>query len=96
MILELRDKLDGLALPGARARVHDGESAAVTSAVEGLVGLGFRESEARAAVADAVTGVGEEPEVAALVSAALRQLDTAVGPSTAPKRAVRTVGSAAR
>ena len=96
VILELRDKLDGLALPGAATRSRDGESAAVASAVEGLVGLGFRESEARAAVADAVAGVGEEPEVAALVSAALRQLDTAAGPPVTPRRAVRTVGSAAR
>ncbi|TMF17098.1 MAG: hypothetical protein E6I33_02620, partial [Chloroflexi bacterium] len=48
VILELRDKLDSLS-PG-EAPVGPGPSEAVTAAVEGLVGLGFREPEARAAV----------------------------------------------
>lgn len=77
VILELRDKLDGLALPGDVGAPAAAEHHAVVAAVEGLRGLGFRESEARSAVSAAVARLKGEPEVGALVSAALRQLDMA-------------------
>lgn len=73
VVLELRDKLDNYAVPGEPAPVPAGEAALVGSAVAGLVGLGFRESEARAAVA-AVSDAGDA-DVASLVGAALRRLD---------------------
>ena len=49
----------------------------MTAAVEGLVGLGFREAEARAAVSAAAAADGDAVEVAELVGAALRRLDAA-------------------
>jgi Holliday junction DNA helicase RuvA len=76
VILELSDKLDGLGYPG------DGDAPPVvagqvaTSAVEGLVGLGFRESAARAAVSEVLAGDGGSLDAGALVAAALRRLDT--------------------
>lgn len=76
VVLELRDKLDGLAVPGEAAPPRATERDAVAAAVAGLVGLGFRESEARTALA----GVADEPgdlDVAALVGRALRRLDVA-------------------
>jgi holliday junction DNA helicase RuvA len=73
VILELRDKLDTYSVPGETAPVPVGEAAIVGSAVAGLVGLGFRESEARAAVS--AVSDGSESDVAALVGAALRRLD---------------------
>jgi Holliday junction DNA helicase RuvA len=77
VILELRDKLDGLALDaqsvGAPAPPHD----AAAAAVQGLMGLGFRESEARVAVNEALQADAEDADVAALVGRALRRLDTA-------------------
>ena len=75
VILELRDKLDSLS-PG-EAPVGPGPSEAVTAAVEGLVGLGFREPEARAAVSAAAAADGDAVEVAELVGLALRRLDAA-------------------
>jgi len=76
VILELRDKLDGLAPPQIAAQAT-GERESVGAAVEGLVSLGFREAEARQAVRAALIGVEREPDVAELVGAALRQLDVA-------------------
>ena len=80
VILELRDRLADLALslepapPTAAAQ-------AIEAAVAGLVGLGFRESEARPAVRAALAGAGEaDGDVTALVGRALRLLD--VGPAT--------------
>lgn len=75
VILELRDKVEGLSLDGAPAIVPAQREAGDT-AVQGLMGLGFREAQARAAVAAAVAGDGEEAhDVTALVAAALRHLD---------------------
>jgi Holliday junction DNA helicase RuvA len=76
VVLELRDRLDGIAAerPVDRQPV---EERSVAAAVEGLVGLGFRETEARHAVRAALTAAPGEPEVAELVGAALRHLDTA-------------------
>jgi Holliday junction DNA helicase RuvA len=76
VILELRDKLDGLA-PSPDATVEfAGEANIVSAAVAGLVGLGFREPEARAAVNAASTDT-DPADVAELVGAALRRLDKA-------------------
>jgi len=76
VVLELRDKLDGLALAGETPAPPVAEAEAVSAAVAGLVGLGFRESEARSAIS-AVAGDHEDSDVAALVGRALRKLDTA-------------------
>ncbi len=76
VVLELRDKLDGLALPGDRATpIAAASEQARRAAVEGLATMGFRESEARDAVAAAVREVAEPLDVAALVADALRRLD---------------------
>ena len=74
IVLELRDRLDDMALPGDGAATAP-EQRTVAAAVEGLVALGFREAEARAAVAAAVAESGDEPAVGGLVAAALRRLD---------------------
>lgn len=75
VVLELRDRLDGLAL-AAPAAPDAGESA-MSAAVAGLVGLGFREAEARAAVEASAADL-HEVDVTGLVGAALRRLDAAV------------------
>ncbi|HEV7468033.1 MAG TPA: Holliday junction branch migration protein RuvA [Candidatus Dormibacteraeota bacterium] len=74
IVLELRDRLDDMALPGDGAATAP-EQRTVAAAVEGLVALGFREPEARAAVAAGVAESGTEAAVGALVAAALRRLD---------------------
>jgi Holliday junction DNA helicase RuvA len=74
IVLELRDRLDDMALPGDGAATAP-EQRTVSAAVEGLVALGFREPEARAAVAAGVAESGTEAAVGALVAAALRRLD---------------------
>jgi Holliday junction DNA helicase RuvA len=74
IVLELRDRLDDMALPGDGAATAP-EQRTVAAAVEGLVALGFREPEARAAVAAAVAESGADAAVGALVAAALRRLD---------------------
>lgn len=77
VILELRDKLADFTWQdtqvSAVGRAHSG----VEAAVSGLVGLGFREAEARAAVEQAKSTIGADADVAVLVSAALRHLDKA-------------------
>lgn len=75
VILELRDKVDGLSVAGvplvAPARPEAGDTA-----VQGLMGLGFREAQARVAVAAALAADGTDAhDVTALVAAALRHLD---------------------
>jgi Holliday junction DNA helicase RuvA len=74
VVLELRGRLDDMALPGDGATPAP-QQASVAAAVEGLVSLGFRETEARTAVAAAVTENGAETAVGGLVAAALRRLD---------------------
>jgi len=76
VILELRDKVSSLEPPGTQHPAATGENVAVAAAIAGLVGLGFRESEARTAVA-AIALDGDGHDVADLVGAALRRLDTA-------------------
>jgi Holliday junction DNA helicase RuvA len=76
VVLELRDKLDGLALPGDTATA--GEAAAeqaIRAAVDGLATMGFREATARDAVKAALRDGAEPLDVAALVAASLRRLD---------------------
>ena len=76
VVLELRDKLTGLALPGDTAVPIDAAAdAAVRAAVEGLATMGFREAEARDAVRAAVGDGADALDVAGLVAAALRRLD---------------------
>ncbi len=74
IVLELRDRLDDMSLPGDSAATTP-EQRSVSAAVEGLVALGFREAEARSAVSAAVAESGTEAAVGALVAAALRRLD---------------------
>ena len=76
VILELRDKVGSLEPHGTHHPAESGENEAVAAAIAGLVGLGFREHEARSAVA-AIAANGDGHDVADLVSAALRRLDTA-------------------
>jgi Holliday junction DNA helicase RuvA len=76
VILELRDKVGSLEPPGTHHPAPGGENEAVSAAIAGLVGLGFREAEARNAVA-AIAVDGDAHDVADLVGAALRRLDTA-------------------
>ena len=78
VILELRDKVAFTRAAGnSSTRPVTGENEAeVAAAIAGLVGLGFRESEARNAVA-AIAVDGDGHDVADLVGAALRRLDTA-------------------
>ncbi|HEY8675584.1 MAG TPA: Holliday junction branch migration protein RuvA [Candidatus Dormibacteraeota bacterium] len=76
VVLELRDKLDGLALPGDTATPAEAATEqAIRAAVDGLATMGFRETTARAAVKEALRDGTEPLDVAALVAAALRRLD---------------------
>ena len=76
VVLELRDKLDGLALPGDGASPAEAAAEqAVRAAVDGLATMGFREGAAREAVKAALRDGTEPLDVAALVAAALRRLD---------------------
>ena len=79
VILELRDRLESLTPPG-ELPAQSGPQEAVGAAVEGLVGLGFREPEARAAVQAVAAADGDARDVAELVGAALRRLDAAGSP----------------
>lgn len=79
VILELRDKIGSLEPPGTQHPVASSENEAVSAAIAGLVGLGFRENEARNAVA-AVAVDGDGNNVAELVGAALRRLDMSGAP----------------
>ena len=78
VILELRGKLDSFVLPGEAVLPLPQAHEATVSAVEGLRGLGFREAEARAAVAAASATLPEHASVSDLVAAALRHLDKAL------------------
>jgi Holliday junction DNA helicase RuvA len=75
VILELRGKLDGFVVPGESPlpvpEVHE----VTATAVEGLRGLGFRESEAKAAVAAVSGSLAADASVSDVVAAALRHLD---------------------
>lgn len=78
VILELRDKLDGLALPGDVATpAAAAAEQTIRAAVDGLATMGFRESAAREAVQAVARGATDPLDVAGLVAAALRRLDMA-------------------
>jgi len=78
VILELGGKLDAFAIPGEAALPAPRLQEAGATAVEGLRGLGFRESEARAAVAAVAGTLPDGASITDLVAAALRHLDTAL------------------
>ena len=78
VILELSGKLDAFVLPGEAVLPLPQLHETSTTAVEGLRGLGFREAEARAAVAAVGATLPEEASVSELVAAALRHLDKAL------------------
>ncbi|MGI8847857.1 MAG: Holliday junction branch migration protein RuvA [Candidatus Dormibacteria bacterium] len=73
VILELRDRVDLLTITAATAPQR-AEDLALNQAVSGLVGLGFREADARVAVT-ATAAELSAVEVTGLVSGALRRLD---------------------
>jgi Holliday junction DNA helicase RuvA len=76
VVLELRDKLDGLALPGdSTAPAVAAAEHAIRAAVDGLATMGFRESAARDAVQAALRDGAAPLDVAGLVASALRRLD---------------------
>jgi len=76
VVLELRDKLDGLALPGDTATPVEAEAEhAIRAAVDGLATMGFKEAAARDAVKAALSDGAKPLDVAGLVAAALRRLD---------------------
>ncbi len=80
VVLELSDRLGDLALTLEPA-APTAAAQAVEAAVAGLVGLGYRESEARPAVRAALAAAGEaDGDVTALGGRALRLLD--VGAAT--------------
>ncbi len=76
VVLELRDRLGDLSLAPGQPLSGAGGTAA-EAAVAGLVGLGFREADARRAVGAAADADGADGDVAALVGRALRLLDVA-------------------
>lgn len=80
VVLELRGRLDGLALPGDVPVPESASRRAAGDAIAGLVGLGFKEAQARSAVAAAISDTGEDADVGALVAAALRRLDLVATP----------------
>lgn len=74
VILELRGKLDGVDVIGVP--VAPAANTAGDMAVQGLMSLGFREPQARAAVGAALAeSEGADRDVTALVALALRRLD---------------------
>jgi len=76
VVLELRDRLGDLGL-AAGTPAPSAAAQAMDTAVAGLVGLGFREADARRAVAAAAAGTGVGADITALVGRALRLLDVA-------------------
>jgi Holliday junction DNA helicase RuvA len=76
VILELRGKLDGFVVPGESPLPPPEVHEVTATAVEGLRSLGFRESEAKTAVAAVSPSLPEGSSVSEVVAAALRHLDT--------------------
>lgn len=77
LILELRDKLDWVAPAGGTTTqtvIADTVSTAAEGAVVALVGLGFKNEDARRAVA--ATDSSGDADTTSIVAAALRVLDT--------------------
>ena len=78
VILELGGKLDAFAMPGESPLPAPAMQEVSATAVEGLRGLGFRDAEAKAAVAAVAASLPEQASVTELVGAALRHLDKAL------------------
>jgi len=76
VILELKGKLDAFVVPGESPLPQPQLQEAAATAVDGLRGLGFRDAEAKAAVAAVAGTVPDGATVSDLVAAALRHLDT--------------------
>ncbi|HEV7677421.1 MAG TPA: Holliday junction branch migration protein RuvA [Candidatus Dormibacteraeota bacterium] len=78
VILELRGKLDSFVLAGESPlplpEVHEVSA----TAIDGLRGLGFREAEAKQAVAAVSPSLAPDATVSDVVAAALRHLDKAL------------------
>jgi holliday junction DNA helicase RuvA len=75
VILELRGKLDAFPVPGESPLPLPALQEVGATAVEGLRGLGFRDAEAKQAVAAVSGSLPEGASVTELVAAALRHLD---------------------
>jgi holliday junction DNA helicase RuvA len=75
VILELKGKLDAFPVPGESPLPAPALQEVGATAVEGLRGLGFRESEAKQAVAAVSASLPEGASVSEVVAAALRHLD---------------------
>jgi Holliday junction DNA helicase RuvA len=82
IVTELKDKVTGLVFKpqgvempsGAAAPAAGAEGAAVQDAISALANLGYKPTEAHGAVAKAVTDLGEDADVGAIVPAALKIL----------------------
>lgn len=85
IVTELKDKVTAFVFkpqgvqmaPGAAAPVS-GATAAIEDAVSALANLGYRPTDAHGAVAKAVSELGEDADVGALVPAALKHLSNLV------------------
>ncbi|MHA3683259.1 Holliday junction branch migration protein RuvA [Leucobacter sp. HY1908] len=78
IVISLAGKLEGLALEGEAAAAVDDATAHVAAVQEGLMGLGWNENAAKAAVEDAVAA-GAPSDSAGLLRAALALLQAAKG-----------------
>ena len=78
VILELGGKLDDFVIPGESPLPLPQARDVSATAVEGLRGLGFREGEAKQAVAAVSGSLPAEATVSDVVAAALRHLDKAL------------------
>jgi Holliday junction DNA helicase RuvA len=80
LALELKEKAGTLPLPVSLAdgiaapATVPGQGSVLEDALSALVNLGYRRPEAQAALNRATARLGEEPDVAALIPAALREL----------------------
>lgn len=81
IVTELKDKVTGLVfkpqgvqMPAGSARAAAAEGGAVEDAISALVNLGYKPAEAHGAVAKAMSDLGEDTDVGALVPAALKLL----------------------
>ncbi len=81
IVLELKDKVTGLVFQPKGVQMPAGSTSGpsendgdVADAISALVNLGYRATEAHAAVAKAVTDAGEDADVGVLVPAALKLL----------------------
>jgi Holliday junction DNA helicase RuvA len=80
LVTELKEKAAAMVMPAALANRLPGEAATPASvnedAVSALVNLGYKRAEAYGAVARAMQGLGDKPDVQALIRAGLRELSS--------------------